>query len=413
MLKRITINGYKSLRNIDVELGRLTVLFGPNASGKSNFIDGLQLLSRIASSRTLSDAMSEPLRGYPVEQFSFPSGGLASLLSQKTAEFSFQVDIETGQPVNRYLYRVKICIRPESGSLSVGDEYLAWLNKKGEVRGNPSIEKMADQIRIRRKSKPANPQRESVGLNYAVLSDIRFRGIEYRHIERCREELSNWRTYYLDPRVAMRSAMPPSDVRDIGPLGNAVAPFLYKLSTGSDVYYKAIKRTLKSLIPRIEDLNVDLDKKRGVVDITIRQGGTDYSNRIISEGTLRVLSLCAIAANPWGGGLVAFEEPENGVHPRRLELIVDLLAAMALDQGRQVVVTTHSPLLCEAVLRKQKRYPDDIALMKVGYGAEGTTIKLFDAYGPLFSDQEIRSALSDGAEDGLFENLLLRGLIDE
>ena len=133
MLKRITINGYKSLRNIDVELGRLTVLFGPNASGKSNFIDGLQLLSRIASSRTLSDAMSEPLRGYPVEQFSFPSGGLASLLSQKTAEFSFQVDIETGQPVNRYLYRVKICIRPESGSLSVGDEYLAWLNKKGEV----------------------------------------------------------------------------------------------------------------------------------------------------------------------------------------------------------------------------------------------------------------------------------------
>ena len=183
MLKRITINGYKSLRNIDVELGRLTVLFGPNASGKSNFIDGLQLLSRIASSRTLSDAMSEPLRGYPVEQFSFPSGGLASLLSQKTAEFSFQVDIETGQPVNRYLYRVKICIRPESGSLSVGDEYLAWLNKKGEVRGNPSIEKMADQIRIRRKSKPANPQRESVGLNYAVLSDIRFRGIEYRHIE--------------------------------------------------------------------------------------------------------------------------------------------------------------------------------------------------------------------------------------
>lgn len=413
MLKRIAIEGYKSLRNIDVELARLTVLFGPNASGKSNFIDGLQLLSRVASSRTLSDAMSEPLRGYPIEQFSFPSGGLASLLNQESAEFSFEVELETGRPANRYRYWVRICIRPDSGSLSVGNEYLALLNRKGEVKGNPSIEKVADQIRIRRKSKPANPQRETVGLNYAVLSDTRFRGIEYRHIERCREELSNWRTYYLDPRVAMRSAMPPSDVRDIGPLGNAVAPFLYKLSTGVDGYFAAIKRTLKSLIPRIEDLKVDLDKKRGVVDITIRQGGIDYSNRIISEGTLRVLSLCAIAANPWSGGLVAFEEPENGVHPRRLELIAELLSAMAIQQGRQVVVTTHSPLLCEAILRKQKQYPSEIALMRVGYGSEGTNIKAFDAAGPLFDDQQIRAALADRAEDGLFENLLMRGLIDE
>jgi predicted ATPase len=413
MLKHIEINGYKSLRKVKVELSRLTVLFGPNASGKSNFIDGLQVLSRIASNRTLSDAISEPLRGYPIEQFSFPIGGLASLLSQDTAEFSFSVDLETGKPTGHYRYAINVCIRPASGSLSVGNEYLSILNKKGEVKGNPSIEKMSDQIRIRRKSKPANPQREPLNLNYAILSDTRFRGIEYRPIERCREELSGWRTYYLDPRVAMRSAMTPSDVLDIGPLGGAIAPFLYKLSNSRKNHYMAIKRTLKSLIPRIEDLNVDLDKKRGVLDITVQQDGIDYSNRIISEGTLRVLSLCAIAANPWGSGLVAFEEPENGVHPRRLELIADLLAAMALDQGRQVVVTTHSPLLCEAILRKQKENPHDISLMKVGYGAGGTIIDTFDVTGPLFSDQEIRAALANGAEDGLFEGLLMRGLIDE
>ena len=413
MLKRIIVTGYKSLRQVEVGLSRLTVLFGPNAAGKSNFIDGLQVLARIASHRTLSDAITEPLRGYPIEQFSFPAGGLPQLLSQESADFTFTVELETGKPASHYRYKIKVCIHPESGSLSVGDEYLALLTKKGEVKGNPSIEKIEDQIRIRRKSKPANPQRETINLNYAIISDTRFRGIEYRHIERCRDELANWRTYYLDPRVAMRSAMTPSDVRDIGPLGGAIAPFLYKLSTARNGHYAAIKRTLKSLIPRIEDLKVDLDKKRGVVDITIQQDGIEYSNRIISEGTLRVLSLCAIAANPWGSGLVAFEEPENGVHPKRLELIADLLAAMALDQGRQVVVTTHSPLLCEAVLRKQKRHPDAISLMKVGYGVAGTTIAPFDISGPLFIDQEIRSALADGAEDGLFESLLLRGLIDE
>ncbi len=413
MLKKIEVKGYKSLRSVEVELSRLTVLFGPNASGKSNFIDGLQVLSRIAYQRTITDAISGPLRGYPIEQFSFPPGGLAALLSQDNAAFSFSVELEIGKPASNYKYRIEICIQPESGSLSVGDEFLAVLTQRGEVKGNSIIEKIGDQIRIRRKSKPANPQREPINLNYAIISDTRFRGIEYRHIERCRDELSNWRTYYLDPRVAMRSAMTPSDVRDIGPLGGMIAPFLYKLSNSRNGYFAAIKRTLKSLIPRIEDLKVDLDKKRGFVDITIQQDGIEYSNRIISEGTLRVLSLCAIAANPWASGLVAFEEPENGVHPRRIELIADLLAAMALDQGRQVVVTTHSPLLCEAVLKKQQKYPKDISLMKVGYGTEGTSIKPFNTSGPLFSDNEIKSALAERSEDGIFESLLLRGLIDE
>jgi predicted ATPase len=413
MLRRIKIERYKSLKQVNVALSPLTVLFGPNASGKSNFIDALQVLSRLISSRTLSDAISEPLRGYPIEQFSFPSGGLESLLNQTQAAFSIEVEVETGKPRTRYEYRMAIAIRPDSGALSVSDEYLAILSSKGTTKGNPIIERIEDQIRIRRKSKPANPQREAVGLNYSILSDSRFRGAEYRHNERCREEISSWRTYYLDPRIAMRTARTPSDVRDIGPLGETLAPFLYKLRAEKPNFYASVKRTLKSLIPRIEDLDVDLDKKRGVLDIRVRQNGIDYSNRIISEGTLRVLSLCAIAANPWGGELVAFEEPENGVHPRRVELIAELLGALAMNQGRQVIITTHSPLLCEAIIRKQRDYPERVTLMKVGYEAGGTTISPFDVSGSLFQDKEIRDALAGKEEDGVFETLLLRGLIDE
>ena len=60
MIKRIKIRNYKSLRDVDVVLEPLSVLFGPNAAGKSNFIDALQLLSRIASSRTLKEAFEPP-----------------------------------------------------------------------------------------------------------------------------------------------------------------------------------------------------------------------------------------------------------------------------------------------------------------------------------------------------------------
>lgn len=413
MLKKLIIKGFKSLEDVAVEFPRMAVLFGPNAAGKSNLLDAIQALSRVGTSRTLSDALSEPIRGYPIEAFAFPAGGLAALLSQTSASFSLETELDVGKEHFLYNYRLTVEIQPGSGSLSVQDEYLATLGSRGEPKGNPSIERVEDQLRIRRKSKPANPRREDVGQNYAILSDPRWSGVEYRAIERCRNELSGWRTYYLDPRVAMRSARPPSDVRDIGVLGEDIAPFLYRLRAEQPKRFDAVKRTLRSLIPSVEDLTVDLDKKRGTLDILVRQGGKEFSSRIVSEGTLRVLALCALTVNPWSGSLLAFEEPENGVHPRRLELIVELLGSLAADQGRQVIVTTHSPLFCNAVLKLAKDRPKEIALLRVRQGPIGIEIAPFKTSGPLFKDQEIAKALTTGTEDGLFENLILRGMIDE
>lgn len=410
MLKRLRVEGFKSLTRAEVMFPRMTVLFGPNAAGKSNLLDALQALSRIGTSRTLSDALSEPIRGYPVEAFTFPSGGLPALLNQRAARFSLEADLGVGR--DSYRYRVGVEILPGSGRLTVQEEYLSALGKRGDPRGNPSIELVGNQLRIRRKSKPAHPRQEDVGLNHSILSDPRLGGIEYLAIERCRNELLGWRTYYLDPRVAMRSAKPPADVRDIGVLGTDIAPFLYKLRGESPKHYSAVKRTLRSLVPSVEELMVDLDERRGTLDIQIRQNGKDFSSRIISEGTLRVLALCAIAVSPWAGSLIAFEEPENGVHPRRIELIAQLLTSFSVEQGKQLIVTTHSPLFCDAVLKRARAQDGNIALLNVRRGIDGTEVEPFDVSGPLFKDDEIARALTSGTEDGLFESLMLRGFLD-
>jgi predicted ATPase len=94
MLKRVRIKGYKSLVDVQVELQPLSVLFGPNAAGKSNFLDALQLLSRMAVSRTLKEAFEPPYRGKPLDSFHFGSGGLDNLLQQESAVFSIEVDVE-------------------------------------------------------------------------------------------------------------------------------------------------------------------------------------------------------------------------------------------------------------------------------------------------------------------------------
>jgi len=411
MLKTLAVRGFKSLAEARIEFPRLAVLFGPNAAGKSNLLEAAQALSRIGTLRTLSDALSAPIRGYPIEAFAFPAGGLPELLGKPSASFSLEADLGIGDA--DYRYRIAVAIAPDSGRLSVADEYLAQLNARGEPRGNPMIQRVGEELYIRRKGKPAHPRQEPLGLNHAILSDVRLGGAEYHALEQVRKELSGWRVYYLDPRVAMRAAQPPSEVYDIGVLGSEIAPFLYRLRAEHPRAFQAIVRTLRALIPSVEGLTVDLDKRRGTLDIFIRQAGVDYPVRVVSEGTLRVLALCAIAVNPWSGSLLAFEEPENGVHPRRLELIAQLLASLAMEQGKQLIVTTHSPLFCGAMLKIAREASDQIRLFNVRREGSATVIKPFEMIGPLIENQEIVTALTVGAEDGLFEGLLLRGLIDE
>ena len=411
MLKRLEVRGFKSLRHVELRLPHMSVLFGPNAAGKSNLLDAIQALSRIGTQRTLADAFGEPICGYPIEAFAFSSGGLADLLNLESAHFSIESDIVSNN--GQYRYCAEVGIHPGSGRLSTTDEFLAQIGTRGQPKGTPAIERVGSHLSVRRKGKPAHPIHEGLGQNHSILSDPRFSGADYLWLETARNELADWRTYYLDPRVAMRAAQPPSDVRDIGVLGSDIAPFLYKLRAENQKSFRAVSRTLRAIVPSVEELTVDLDKRRGTLDLLIRQGGVDYSSRIISEGTLRVLALCAIAVNPWGGSLVAFEEPENGVHPRRLELIADLLLSLALEQRRQVVVTTHSPLLCDAILKTAREHPEDVGLFNVRRRDQETVVDPFDVLRPLFQQEAIAAALAAPTDDGLFEGLVLRGLVDE
>jgi predicted ATPase len=403
MINAISISGFKSFVDIDnLELPKLAILFGPNTAGKSNFLDAIQALSRVGTSRTIADALQDPIRGYPVETFAFPPGGLPELLARESAEFTLGATMSVGK--DRYQYSISVGIVPATGTVHIRDEYLGALTSKGALKGHPLIEKVGSELRIRRKSKPAHPRTEPIELNHSLLSDLRFSGPEYKGIERCRGELLGWRMYYLDPRVAMRRAVPPSEVHDIGLLGENIAPYLYRLQKEDKLHFDAVRRLLKTLIPSVERLDVDLDKKRGILDITIQQNDIAYSSRIVSEGTLRILALCAIAVNPHPAQVMAFEEPENGVQPRRLELIADVLCSLALDRDCQLIVTTHSPLLCAIMIKKSRSNPGKIQLFHVRRGERGTEVKAFDV---------IAQALTDRGEEGVFEGLALRGMLDE
>ena len=421
MLRKIRVQGFKSLHDVEIGLAPLVVLFGPNAVGKSNVLEALLLLSRVATERTLGDALGPPLRGYPLEAFSLPRGGLADLLKQDSATLALDALIDPvaaadGARQDTLDYRVGIEIRPKTGELVVVDEYLARMNRVGAAKGLPRIEPEHGQLVVRRLGEAGHPRQEPLGLNHTLASNMQFTGSDrYPDFDRLRAELAAWRIYYLDPRVAMRQAQPPRDVSDIGTQGEWLAPFLYRLmhDPARKKFFQAIGRGLRAAIPSIDALDVDLDPQRGTLDIQVSQDHTRYSSRVVSEGTLRVLALCAIAASPWPGTLVAFEEPENGVHPRRIEVTADLLYGMIHNGRRQVVVTTHSPTLLAAMVRRAREATEgSVRLLQCTRVGDSTAVREFTPTGELFDTDEIRDGLLSQDDDRIIEAMLLRGWLD-
>lgn len=415
MLKRLAAKGFKSLIDVDRELPRLAVFAGPNAAGKSNFLDAIQTLARLGTSRTLADALAPPIRGFPAELFTLPPEGLPGLLDQRSASFCLEADLQVGtQGANgareRMRYRAGIQIDPDTGTLAVEDEYLTRLSAQWAPRDTPRIEAAGGQLVLRRARGSGRPAHEPLGANHTKLSDARLSGAPYRFFDLTREEFRLWRTFYLDPGTAMRAAAPPRDVPDIGTRGEHIAPFLYGLKAKQPKKFDAVRRALRSVIPAVGALDVDLDTNRGTLDIQIEQDGTTFSSRIVSEGTLRVLALCAIAVTA-DRGLIAFEEPENGVQPQRLDRIAELLASAANRGGAQIIVTTHSPYFIAAMLEQARRDQTEIGLFSVTRDGRSTAVKQLEDFG-LWTSEAIEELLTEPDEYDKVAAVARRGWLD-
>lgn len=418
MLRRIRILGFKSLRDVEFDLAPLVVLFGPNTAGKSNLLEALHVLSRLVTERSLADAFGEPFRGLPQEAFTFPEGGLQGLLERDSASFELEADIQPGQSGRRTLdalrYRVRVSTTPTKGTMGLADEFLTRLDRDRNPKGTPRIERVGDHILARQNRRAGRPPGVSPGIGYTLASYAPHTGERYLDFDRLRAELAGWRVYYLDPGEAMRAQQPPREVDDIGSRGTWIAPLLYRWKETDDLkkHFRAVGRALRSAIPSVTSLDVDLDRRRGILDVQVCQDGTPYSSRVISEGTLRILALCTIAANPAPSSLVAFEEPENGVHPSRLDVIADLLHHMVTQQRRQIVVTTHSPAFVARMWEKQQENPGSVLLLRCYREGKDTGFSPFQSIGELFRDSEIGEALKGDERAWLFEEMLRRGWLD-
>ena len=433
MLKRIHIKGYKSLADVDVELEPLTVLFGPNAAGKSNFLDALQLLAELATSRTLKGAFEAPYRGKPLESFRLGRKGLPGLLARKKARFSMEADLHisdaVAESVSRQIsvlrrsgttstpeprgpvpvrertlrYRIEIEMLPRQGILRVADEYLVALNKSGEPTGRrkPFIERQGERLHLRQEGQ-AHPTYYERLLDRSILSMPHYQP-HHPHVVAARQEFESWQFFYFEPRERMRALNSVKEVRHIGLMGEELAAFLNTLKTANPRQFQAIEKALHLIVPQIDGIEVEVNNF-GEVELALREDGVSIPARVLSEGTLRLLGLLALTGAGETPTLVGFEEPENGVHPRRIELIAELLRTRRRVGGTQYIVTTHSPTLLDRLPRS--------ALFVTRRLRDGTRIERFSTWGPLGRSSDIAGALVAEGDHLPVSMRLLRGDLD-
>lgn len=437
MIKRIRIEGYKSLKKVEVGLRPLSVLFGPNAAGKSNFLDALQLLSRLATSQTLKDAFEPPYRGKPLESFWFGEGGTEALLRRDSTSFVMEADIELSPTVigevdhqilqmrsgksqgsdsssgprkrQSYIqrknmrYRIEVEILPRAGILRVVDEYLAPLGAKGQPLEHPQpyLQRMGHRIHLRMEgqSHPAYFERY---LDHSIVSRPHYPP-HFPHLTALKKEMESWLFFYFEPRERMRATTAVKEVRHIGLMGEDLAAYLNTLKVMEPRQFDAVEKSLKSIIPSITGIRPEVNKI-GEVELSLLEGDVAVPSRVVSEGTLRVLGMLALSGVKRAPALIGFEEPENGVHPRRIRAVAELLKSRAQFGETQLIVTTHSPILPDLI-------PDE-SLFVCRKASGATAIEPFRSWGALGRRDEVEGALDDSGEYLPVSERILRGDFD-
>jgi hypothetical protein len=221
-------------------------------------------------------------------------------------------------------------------------------------RGKPYIDTENDKVNLRQDGKGGIKREFSVAnIHQAIISIVN--SVDFPHALAVKEEIKNWKFLQLNPEdLRQPSSYLAKDT--LTSSGQNLAATIYRIKNFDSYALKAIERKLNSLLPVITRIDVMDDKagKQFVIQVKT-QDNREFSSRVLSEGTLRLLALCVFLNDPMFKGIICFEEPENGIHPARIKMMVTLLNELAShfeeeDFGlRQIIVNSHSPVLLKDV----------------------------------------------------------------
>ncbi len=355
MLVEFHVQQFKSFREARLPLAELTVLIGANASGKSNLIEALQLLSWLARGRRLSEVLYAlkdrqlDIRGTLARlgHGAEPLFRLGGVVRSEGRDLELDVGLSTRQghlqinteqaflrPNVKPLYEVFIDDPRYNGGLVVFYETF------GEDGRSADITCTDDQAIFTQLTTPARFSSEHKTARELIPHAA-------RQLQSVLESI-----VFLDPIPRRMRDYSFVVEREIQGDGFNLSAVLYDLCETQQR-----KQDVLAFVRALPEQKIlDLSFLRGpreevMVQLTESFGNKaqTYEAAVLSDGTLRVLAIAATLLSVPEGSLVIIEEIDNGVHPTRAKLLLDNIQRVARERDLRVLLTTHNPALLDAI----------------------------------------------------------------
>jgi predicted ATPase len=330
MLKSITIQGFKSFRNLEkFDLGPINVLIGGNGAGKSNFIDFFKMLRAMHGLEVAELKTTTPTLG----AFLINRGGLLNCLYAGTPP-SQEMSGELSFDNNGYSF--KVGLTAAGGHIINGESFFCDPSATSSQYSKTWTEGGYTESFLRnRAEKSAKPNRE------VYIFDA----------------IKSWQIYQFHDTSQFAPMRLPSKAYDRVSLrfdASNLAAFLYHLKTdskptlqGKDNHsaYQEIVQTIQMIAPYFEDfvLQPYKDGEEEKIKLEWKQKGSllNMQPYHLSDGTLRFICLATVLLQPSPPKLLIIDEPELGLHPEAIEVLAELIRLHSKET--QFILATQSP----------------------------------------------------------------------
>lgn len=370
MIRLIEALNFRCLRYISQPLEPFQILVGPNASGKTTFLDVVSFLSSVVEHK---DGVEGAVR-----ERSSDLRDLVWLRQDQPFELAIEIEIPEDKRNRLYdpnldtvRYEIRVASDPETGEIGLVREAVfikRWMPPDSRIiESFPSFRVPPDTI-----MNPTTPpsSRKIVGkseggrANYnSETMDKAGKGwVPVFKIGPLRSALGNlpedetrfpvstWLKQWLKEQVQsftlnsllIRKASPPGQARSFKPDGSNLPWVVEELRRHPDRMSAWIAH-LQTALTDLKGIETTLreDDRHRYLSV-VYDNGLRVPSWMVSDGTLRMLALTFPAYLPDLEGTFLIEEPENGIHPMAMETVFQALKSV---YGAQILLATHSPVI--------------------------------------------------------------------
>jgi predicted ATPase len=357
MLKELSLLCWKSFDEAKLYIDSLTIVIGTNASGKSNTLDALLFMQRVASGVGIFQAINGDVNLPPIR------GGMEWVCRKPAREFRLEL-ILGGEPENQD-YRYELSVQVNGTKAEVAHEELTLL--KYGPRSQFPKETRLFYTQPHESNTPGIPayfstgtkgpgKRIDVNRSYIVLFQADALNLRKEVQDGVRQVLSQLQQIFVfDPIPShMRNYTPFSEKLQTD--GSNIAGVLAALDTSRK---EEVERTLTEYLKVLPERDIQriwtepVGKFQTDAMLYCEEGWSGTASQTVdargmSDGTLRYLAIVAAMLTRQPKSLLVIEEVDNGLHPSRAHALVEMLCTLGKQRGIDVIVTTHNPALLDA-----------------------------------------------------------------